>query len=224
MQFLLYIPTAREIFSYVPKSLQSFSEFSDLYFQDIEENRSLSRATGERIVDALFGKFPNLLKVRDLVMNLDEALQCIWKSAASLKWQRPDSHILWDSELPFETLIAERNEHSFEWLVSLQGIYNAEARKNPLLLFEGGCLRRQYLFKDSCVCLELDAFLEIRPDEGGQGVYFTYLKTKEGWVQCADERITVLQRSDSLEMAMQRGVLFHYRRVPFGRCSFLSRA
>ena len=224
MQFFLYIPSFREIFSYVPKSLQSFNQFADLYFQDLQANKTLSRADGLWVAEALLGKFPHLMRVRDRVMNLDEAIQCIWKSAASSSWQRPDWQILWDSELPFETLVTKEKEHFFEWLVTLQRIYDSEARENPQLLFGGGYLRRQYLFKEPCICLELDAFLEIRPDEEGQVIYFTYLKTKEGWVQCADEKITLLYRTRSFEMAMQRGILFHYRYVPVGRCSVQPKA
>ena len=209
MQFLLFLPTCREILSYLPKSLQGIREFSDRYFSDLETKRSLSSADGIFAASGLLNKFPMLFREEDRIVNLDEAVQCIWASA-SLRPKRPAWQLLWDSNQGVEELfLKEAVSMAFEWLIGLKELYEPG---RPL--FQGHCLQRHYLLKQASSYMEMDAFIEARPDEGKKNGYYAYLKVGGTWVQCADERISRLKCSRSLEMPLQRGILFHFKRVP----------
>lgn len=208
MQFLLFLPTYREILSYIPKSLQPIKELGDRYLSDIEMKKAVSSADGSLAAACLISKFPNLFRDENLIVNLDAALQLLWTSA-SLRSERPSWHLLWDMRKRGEELFAEENAVSaFEWLVGLKQLY--EAGQAP---FQGNCLQRHYLVKQTSLYMEMDAFIEARPDEGKRVAYFAYLKVGGTWVQCADEKISKLKSSRSLEMPLLRGVLFHFRRV-----------
>lgn len=211
MQFLLFLPTCREVLSYLPKSLQGVREFADRYSYDLEAKSSVSFADGFQAAGSLLNKFPNLFRENDTIVNLDEALQLIWKSASSIRPERPSWQMLWDSSEGIEVLLAqEETRTAFEWLVGLKQLYDC----NPQELFRGACLERQYLLKQDHSYMEMDAFIEVRPDEGRKVGYYTYMKLGGTWVQCADEKVSFLRGSRSLEMPLQRGVLFHFRRVP----------
>lgn len=209
MQFLLFLPTCREILSYLPKSLQGIKEFSDRYFFDVETKRNLSLADGTLAAAGLLNKFPTLFCEEGGIANLDEAVQLLWTSA-SLRVKRPAWQLLWDSSQRVEELFSqEAVSTAFEWLIGLKELYEPG---RPL--FQGHCLQRHYLLKQASSYMEMDAFIEARPDEGKRIGYYAYLKVGGTWVQCADERISRLKCSRSLEMPLQRGVLFHFKRVP----------
>lgn len=221
MQFLLFIPSLREMFWFVPKSLQSLGECASVYFRDLANQHDFSSANTGVIAAALLGKFPHLSEIAPGVLNLDDAIGSICKSASGKLLQRPSWQVLWDSKSPLETVL-QKKPVAFEWLVSLQKLYDGEARKCPEKLFGQALLHRYYFFHDRC--LELDAFIELRP-EGGRVGYYTYLKANgSSWVQCADETVTHFRRCRTMEIALQRGIIFHYRQVPYGRSDFLSRA
>lgn len=208
MQFLLFVPTCREILSYIPKSLQGIREFSDRYFCDLDTEKGVSSADGVHAAGSLLNKFPNLFREENRIVNLDEALQLIWESASSVQFKRPSWQMLWDSS---ETLFVEESAASaFEWVVGLEKLYESSS---PQDLFHGNCLQRQVLLEQASSYMEMDAFIEARPDEGEKISYFAYLKVGGSWVQCADEKVLFLRSSRSLELPLQRGVLFHFRRV-----------
>ncbi len=61
---------------------------------------------------------------------------------------------------------------------------------------------------------DLDLFIEKRPD-GAKVNYYAYVKIDGCWYQCDDERITQV-RSDGLTLALQRGILSHYKKISPG--------
>ncbi len=220
MQFLLFIPTLREIFAYTPQSLYSFNAFIDQYFVDVEEKRVLSRADSNELVRCLIGKFPHLFKYVG-VANLHEIIQAISQSACTLTSLadagfRPEWQILWDPEQ--DLMLHEVLKQTIvppELLIALKLLYDPAMRKKPQQLFCRS-LQRQYFSSHTTASYELDAFIEHRTEEGAAGDYFTYLKIDGTWMQCADERIIALRRSTSLDLPLRRGILFHYRRVLIG--------
>lgn len=209
MQFLLFLPTCREILSYIPKSLQGIKEFADRIISDAEGKRSISTGDGLYAASCLLNRFPELFKGEDQIVNLDEAVQRLWASA-SLRPERPNWQLLWDSSKRFEDLFSKESvAAAFEWLIGLQQLYECSSHE----LFQGECLQRHYLLKETHSYMEMDAFIEARPDEGKKIGYFAYLKVGGTWVQCADEKISRLKSSRSLELPLQRGILFHFRRI-----------
>ncbi len=73
---------------------------------------------------------------------------------------------------------------------------------------------KKQIFAEPSLYYDLDAFIEMRPD--GLGVnYIAYVKMDGSWYQCDDERITQM-RSDSLTLPLQKGILFHYKRIVLG--------
>lgn len=81
------------------------------------------------------------------------------------------------------------------------------------LFVKQSSLKKQ-IFADTGICYDLDAFIEMRPD-GLNVNYITYVKVDGSWFQCDDERITQI-RSDTLSLPLQKGILFHYKRITFG--------
>ena len=221
MQFLLFIPLLREIFSYTPTSFRPFNEFIDQYFSDWEEKRLVSRANSYELVRTLLGKFPQFFKISGTA-NLHEIIQSISHCACAYtsfndSGFRSDWQILWDSnkELSLQEIF-ERIAVPPELLIVPQLLYDPVKRKNSHAL-SSETLRRQYFSTQEAICYDLDAFIEHRMEEGESACYYTYLKVDGTWIQCADERIVPLRRSTLLDLPLRRGILFHYRRVWIGQ-------
>jgi hypothetical protein len=222
MQFLLFVPSLREIFSFTPQSLYPFNKFIDQYFHDVEEKRSISQADSLEVMRCLLGKFPKLF-LEIGVANLLETIRVISRCACAMTSMesaglRIEWQILWDpnQELSFQKVI-EQSVAPPEVLIGLHSLYDPEMRKKPQALF---CrtVPRQYFSSVSSVCYEIDAFIEHRAgDVGEPAIYLTYLKINGTWVQCADERIMPLHRSPQLDLPLRRSILFHYRRVFVGQ-------
>lgn len=183
MQFLLFVPTLRELFIYIPKSLKPFNEFINQYALDLEERKQVSRADSLQVVRCLIGKFPSLIHSFRPMANLQEIIHILFQSTGlSFDWRVPWLETK-EKSAPYECLIGHRTIEK----------------------------QRQYIVSGRA-CFDLDAFIEYRPDGEEAGSYFTYLKVGNGWVQCADDRISHLRRSAFLEVPLSRGILFHYQR------------
>jgi hypothetical protein len=108
----------------------------------------------------------------------------------------------------------------FRYLISLlhpkwevhQNIEEALKSSQCDLFVTQSTLKKQ-IFVDPSLYYDLDAFIEMRPD-GGSVNYITYVKVEGSWFQCDNERITQM-RSDTLCVPMQKGILFHYKRITF---------
>jgi len=218
MQFLLFIPLLREIFSFTPPSLRPFNEFIDQYFIDLQENRLISCAKSCELVRCLFGKFPQFFQTIGWV-DLHEMTQAISQCACAFTLFdhagfRSDWQILWDAstELSLQKVF-EMDVVPPELLISLR--FRTNPAIPPFLI--SNVLRKQYFSSKAAVCFDLDAFIEHRMEVGGSYSYYTYLKVDGTWVQCVDERIVPLRRSTLLDLPLQRGILFHYRRVWIGQ-------
>jgi len=216
MQFVLYIPLLREIFAYTPPSFRSFSEFIDQYFMDLDEKHLLSRAKSFELVRCLLGKFPQFFQSAKI--NLHEVIQAISRCACAFTSLddtgfRSDWQILWDSgsELSLQKELP-KDAVPPELLVALKLLFDP-GMPNRVQPHLASVLRKQYFFHQANVCYDLDAFIEYRMEEGEAACYYTYLKVDGTWVQCVDERIVTLRRSTLIDLPLQRGILFHYRRV-----------
>ena len=60
MQFILFIPGFSELFFFAPRSFYPFQEFIDQYYQDQQENRSLSTANSIALYRFIASRFPSL--------------------------------------------------------------------------------------------------------------------------------------------------------------------
>ena len=220
MQFLLFIPTLREIFAYTPQSFYCFTAFIDQYFADVEEKRIVSQAESSELIGCLINKFPHLFHETGNV-NLHRVIQAISQSACaftSLKDAgfRSEWQILWnpDQDLCMDEILL-RKVVPPELLIAREFLRDSTTKEQPQLGF-GRSLQRQYFSTQTSAAYELDAWIEHRIEQGEKGDYLTYLKIDGAWIQCADEHIAKLWRSTSLDLPQQRGVLFHYRRVLLG--------
>jgi hypothetical protein len=100
-----------------------------------------------------------------------------------------------------------------KWKIHITAEEALEKRGERDLFIAQRCLKRQFFTEKELFCYDLDAFIELRPD--GPRVYFiAYVKVEGVWYQCDDDRITQW-RSNSLNVALNRAVLLHYRRVDF---------
>ena len=214
MQFMLFIPVLREIFSYTSTSFWPFNEFIDRYFCDMREKRAVSSAGCDQLISCLLGKFPQLFQ-KGKTFDLYEMIAMISHSAfASLdRSGLVDWHIFWDcrEELSL-TDIFERDTIPPELLIAAR--YHQSMADN--------ILHKQYCSAQAAVCYDLDAFIEQRLDDGEAIDYYAYLKVDGTWVQCADARIVSLRRSTLVDLPLRRGILFHYRRVWAGQSFYTS--
>lgn len=206
IQFMLFIPLLREIFTYTPQSLSPFNEFIDQYLHDMEDQMSVSKANGQKIVQSLMGKFPHLFQGVG-VANLHEMILAISKSVSLGEdgLLRNQQQIIWDSQKE----------------LMLDDVFRLSSPPTELLIGLksqkfGQMLQKQYFSSSMSLCYDLDAFVECRIEEENIS-YLVYLKIDSGWVQCDDQRISTLRRSISLDVPLRRGILFHYRRVQIGQ-------
>jgi hypothetical protein len=82
-----------------------------------------------------------------------------------------------------------------------------------LFITESSLKKQQFIQPD--LCYDLDAFIELRPDNG-KSHFIAYVKMNGSWYQCDDDRITLL-RSNCLHIPLHRAILLHYKRIAFGK-------
>lgn len=206
MQLLLFVPTLRDLFAYVPQSLQPFSHFIDQYLLDMQNRESAVSVDTAPLLHCLRAKFPHLfisrtdpVQLHDIVLHFHAAavgLPLVQAGCLKPEWQ-----LVWHPEEPLMLQFVDK----CEWLVGIN--------KNQVHANRKKVLESHYVLSDRISCFELDGFIEYRPDEQGMGAYFAYLKMDEGWVQCRNERISLLNRGTMLQVSLRRGVLFHYRKI-----------
>jgi hypothetical protein len=78
MQFILCIPGFAELFFFAPKSFSPFQEFIDQYFNDREENCTISSANGVALL--------RFLRTKLLYISLDEVFQLFMRTL-NPKWE-----------------------------------------------------------------------------------------------------------------------------------------
>ncbi len=231
IQFIIHIPSLRNMFDFTPKSFYPFNLFIDCYEKDKSESRAVTSANSEILIECLYRKFNekfflknrgrlDLYKILALIMGVFHS-ESLFDSAYMEEQQsqllalHPDWQIICDiknstftieqhisnslsrfNSVPKELLIA------YKWLSNNNGKIFSKARKQ-LVLFKNGFIPIYY---------ELDSFIEYRFDGWNGGSYITYLKIEGNWYQCDDIRVKAI-RSNNLQVALNRAILFHYKSI-----------
>lgn len=202
IQFFLFLPQVAELFSFMPRSFDSFREFSEQYALDQLENRAVSSANSAALIRCLFRMLPDHCFQNPFQIDPYELL-CSFTQAAFPRSLfnsvlfHPEWHLILDEK---ENAFYKRIEHSPpELLIAV--------RRKEVCSF----LKKQ--IGNGC-WYDLDAFIECRPDGQSLPSYIAYVKVEGTWYQCDDDRITPLL-STTLNIPLHGGTLFHYKKVPF---------
>jgi hypothetical protein len=228
LQFAIFVPSIRAMFDYLPPSFSEFMRFIDLYHLDQIKNKMLTSAHSEALVERLLERFPLSFFLRGEEIDLSLVLKRMMEfflppmetnKTSNLLAYRPE----WQLEVEEKQLLSFSSLDSFlqdqllcrdelpsELLLSFRWIF--EKGFDSLTAFYRA--KSYYLFCNALqktIGYELTAFIEYRKDAfSSQASYITYLKVENSWYQCCNERIIPL-RSNHLNIALERGFLFHYR-------------
>lgn len=200
MQLVLFLPGFSDLFSFLPRSMDSIREFADQYHADQIEKRFVSLANGADLVRCLMKKLSHtLFRISGWV-----DLYAIFLGICELLSFQYEWKIVWDVASGSNLLqLAQKTieKKPPELLVCIRGMQRHSHQ-----------VQRQFFTSPDWLCYDLDAFIEYRPDGQGQAEYIAYIKSEGTWYQCNDERVTVL-RSSALSTPLLRAVLLHYRKI-----------
>jgi len=213
LQFILFLPSFRDLFSFAPQSFTPLVDFLDQYMLDQENKNSVSSADTNRLAQFLFEKMPShFFRLDPCQIEIKEFLFTLVKS--TFGWIPPTSnslafhpewHAVWDVSRPFSCAI-DFSARPSELFFTLKNSCPLDAPSCSLI-------QRQFFTKPDSYCYDLDAFIEYRPDGGGKrGTYVAYVKKEGIWYQCDNERITAL-RSIQLNVPLYWSTLLHYKRI-----------
>lgn len=218
MQFIIFLPSLRNMFDFLPKSFEPFAHFIDLYLCDQQAKKSITMADSELLLECLFDKIPrkafftggNNVDLFFVLRVMMEKINSPSKEGADLLALYPDRLVICENNLQKDVFLKERLAEKFaalpEFLFALYPVYIKDI---------SGIIPKQFsiLGKEGSAFYDLDAFIEFRPDQE-KGSYVTYLKAKGSWWLCDDERVIAI-RSNNLDLGLIQGFLFHYRKVDF---------
>ena len=211
LQFFLFLPGTEDLCSLIPRSLQGLQEFTDQYFADQDEGRSISSADSTELLRYLMRKLPS-----KLFQNRPAIYENLVSLIRSFFPRCPFS-----DEGGMHPVVLHPEWHLILEGTSLDGSFQEKLRKKPaefLIGFSGRLLP----YKAHCFAAfenafyDLDAFVEQRFDRDEREYFIAYLKIESRWYQCDDDRI-VLFRSQCLNAPLQNAVLLHYRLNEWGR-------
>lgn len=206
MQFILFIPDLREIFSVAPHSFQPINDFIEQYLFDQGKNRTVSCADTNRLIQLLFHKLPSYFFRDTSTIDLAEFLFAIVQAAFGKITPTvcnsiafcPEWHAKWDPKFPFSCAI-DLPSRPPQLLVSIKN-----TDQMPLCLL----IQRQFFTNPDSFCYDLDAFIEYQ-----EGYYAAYLKTADGvWYRCLDTNVMAI-RSTHLQVPLARSIFLHYTRI-----------
>jgi len=215
MQFVIFVPTLRALFDYTPKSFLYFNLFIDQYLKEQKEELLFCSFDSMLLLDALASYFQKSFYFHREVFDLFGLLIQIKKSAGFFKKELLEIEI--DREnleeklrdnlpfLPSEILATQK----YPFLLKDKALLSEPNSQNS----QTKRVKTQFFFKHCFY--ELDAFIEYREDIIKGGSYLAYLKDGGIWYQCDDLRI-VPMRSKHLQMAINRSLLLHYKKIEFG--------
>ncbi len=225
MQFCIFIPSIRAMFNYVPPSFSEFMRFVDLYRLDQVKNKSVTGARTEPLIERLLERFSRDFFLRGKEIDLYLVLKKMMEFFLPPREMGRTSNFLayrpeWQLDADLRTLEKYSSLEHFlheellarelpaELLIALSCIFEKTERGSLPEHLKG-----YYLFSKESrpVAYELISFIEYRRDEFSQGAYVAYVKVENGWYQCMNERIAAM-RSNHLNIALERGFLFYYRR------------
>jgi hypothetical protein len=210
-QFILFLPSFRELFSFIPNSFASLIDFFDQYVYDQERDAEICSHDSNKLFRLLFCKMPShffyleptKFKIREFLFALIRTVFGRIPPISNSLAFHPEWHAVWDVSVPFSCAIDLPSRPRELFLTFKNG-------REPNMCH---LVQRQFFTRPDSYCYDLDAFIEHRPDgEDGQGSYIAYLKVGGTWYQCEDMRIIAL-RSPQLNMALYRSTLLHYKRI-----------
>jgi hypothetical protein len=219
LQFILFLPSFRDIFSFIPRSFTLLVDFLDQYAHDQKNNELVSSADSNQLFRLLYEKMPSTFfplasgefEAKEFLFALVKAIFGKMPPLSHSLPFHPEWHAVWDVSLPFSCAV-DLPSRPLEMLLTFKNggpfpeISSAELATRRLI-------QRQFFTQPDSYCYDLDAFIEYRPDgKSSRGIYVSYLKNEGIWYQCDDERITPL-RSNHLNMPLYRSVLLHYKRI-----------
>ena len=195
MQFIIFVPSLMNMFDFTAKSLRAFSSFIDLYLLDQLNNKIITSAESNILIECLYQKFGvktflsqspflNLFSVLKLLMLQlrnyffeEETYQnCLLALHPEWQLEYQDINISIDD-------FVQSNVNNFpEFLLSFalffedfEKYFHFRKYFNPQKFF--------FVCKEKALCYELNAFIEYRPDDENNGSYVTYLKKGGCWYQ-----------------------------------------
>ncbi len=229
MQFIMHVPSLKNMFNYTPKSFSSFNIFIDSYEEDKALGRLVATMNSDILINCLFKKFAekffivnkgkiDVYKILSLIMDsfFEEkiSLDFLESQNSDLLAFQPKWQIVYDvnKKVSIEQYILDilnkKNKVPKELLVALKWFSNGRR----FVMNKKNCPRKKILFwVDNSYSrhLDLDAFIEYRQDGKDSGDYITYLKIDETWYQCNDARICTVP-SNNLQIALSRSIMLHY--------------
>jgi hypothetical protein len=216
LQFILFLPSFRDLFSFIPRSFTLLVDFLEQYAHDQKNNASISSADSNQLFQLLYAKMPSpcfsgKFEAKEFLFALVKAIVGKMPPLSNSLPFHPEWHAVWDVSLPFSCAI-DLPSRPLELLLTFKnGRPFSDLSSDELATRR--LIQRQFFTQPDSYCYDLDAFIEYRPDgKSSRGIYVSYLKNEGIWYQCDDERITPL-RSNHLNMALYRSVLLHYKRI-----------
>lgn len=206
MQFVIFIPTLRSLFDYTPKSFFYFNLFIDQYLKEQKEDQLVCSFDSMLLLDALASYFQKSFYFYGEVFDLLGLLIQIKKSAGFYKKE------LLEIEIDKEEIEKKLKGNRPSEILATRKYPFSESSSQTSKTFQTKRVKKQLSFQ-TCF-YELDAFIEYREDGVRGGSYLAYLKDGGIWYQCDDLRI-VPMRSEHLQMAINRSLLLHYKRIEF---------
>ncbi len=204
LQFVIHLPRFVELSPLASKAFDPFYLFIEQYLADQREGKRVSSADSSFLFHSLSQMLPSLL---ESPIHLGEVSLEFFKRVFPFPGGK-------SSCLVFHP----------DWALSLDERFQENLRslfkKNPLEILlsvrqgqESGpfSVQRQLFPKRGGCFYDLGSFIEARFDEG-QVSFITYIKVGRIWYQCDDETVRPVS-SRVMGIPLQRGILFHYKRV-----------
>jgi hypothetical protein len=190
-QFILYLPKFSELISFAEKSFAPFAEFVEQYTWDQKEGKTLSFADSDSLIRCLFH--------HDLEIDAPN-FYVLFRSFFTAMFPVTEELgcFFHDSIVFHPEWVWDKIEEDVSLLpVELVVVGN----KNMPRQFR---LKGKYLY-------DLDMLVERSFDEK-RSHFVTYVRVDGAWYQCEDEKVRWIS-SRTLSFPLNRGVLFHYKRV-----------
>jgi hypothetical protein len=228
LQFVIFIPSLRGMFDFTPSSLLPFCFFIDRYLYDSFNNKFITNANSEKVIECLYEIFSeNSILKKTSKVDIYQVLLLIMNllyDSTSFSYTIDNVHLL-SCHPEYQLVLEEECRYSLEMLVkdyifSFKKQIPSELLINFDFFFKKRIKvsrdrkipRQVFFYSKEPVYYDLDAFIEYRKDDGFLDSYITYVKVEGVWFQCFDERITPL-RSNFLEVPLRRSFLFHYKKI-----------
>ncbi|MBN2479482.1 MAG: hypothetical protein JXA94_04570 [Parachlamydiales bacterium] len=219
-QFMINIPSIKNMFDFTPKSFLPFNVFIDCYEYDKKNMQKSATYSCDMLLDCLIKKFPqnyfiknkgkiDIYKILNLIMNalFEEDGFFEYENNSDLLAFHPNWQVLLDPKItqPLENIlefIFKRQNLPKELLLGYRWFFNDKKTKISKKL-----LPRKHIFLKNNF-YELDAFIEYRED-GKYSSYITYLKIDNTWYQIEDLKVKTIS-ANNLFLPLSKSIIQHY--------------